>query len=116
MGDGIVPRLLEVVASREDEQTFFAAEVLGRLGAVEAIGPLEKLVRSDAWHSRRVNYDQFIEYDVYQQAFEALWRIDKPRALGALQFLAEQNERGSHWAKARLAELRAGEPGASPRA
>ena len=106
MGDSIVPRMLEVVASNNDVQAFFVAEILGRLGAVEAIGPLEKLVRSGAWESRRVNYDQYIEYHVYEQAFEALSRIDKARALGALRHLAESDARwGKHWANAKLAEL-----------
>lgn len=105
MGSDIVPQMLEVLDAKYEVPAFFAAEILGRLGAVEAADPLENIVRLQVCITLRMYYDQFTGYAVYEQAFDALLRMDRVRALGILQNIVETNASGVHWAKTKLVEL-----------
>jgi hypothetical protein len=74
-GAEAVPPLLALIRGPLDRRMLFAAEALGRLAVVEAIPDLERLVRERACVSHRVNYDQYIDYEIHEAARIALERL-----------------------------------------
>lgn len=103
LGAPVIPRMRELLGLPHSIEPYFAAEVLGRLNVQDAIPDLEALILSQASVSRRVNFDQFIEYAIHDQACDALHRMNPERAIALLTRIAESRTHGSAWARSRLA-------------
>lgn len=105
LGAPVIPRMRELLRLPHSIESYFAAEVLGRLNVQDAIPELEDLVLSQAGVSRRVNFDQFIEYAIYDQAYDALHRMNPERAIALLTRIVESKANGSSWARSRVANI-----------